>query len=635
MMELQDDLLAPRFAALAYPFDDSDWREVVGRARPEPWMRRHRRLAFAVALVVAAGVLVAAAFATGLADRFSAWVSGSPGRPAPAEVQRGFEQRNRAAYASFPAGTQLRLLLSRTAGGTTFSLLGFRNGDAYCLRLIRADHPNGIGRNECLRAEELSGVPALVAGDVWFSVGKPAKNINGVYGFASDDVRTVVIVRARGSERVPVVNNVFLSLNAQAAGSVQHHPLPNPVLAVHALLRNSSSRDVPYVSEGMGVVPGGKRLIVPSYFARPSPTQIPGPTKVVAPIAHPQIEWLLRREPRGKPLPPQRIMRVQFGRVIQPDPDDPIRIGVATGTIALPPGAPRPRNLQHRSICVIEFQPLALAAGSADCMPASFPNSPLALGSFLASPITHLNGFVADGITHVTAFLASGRVVQAALRDNVFAVAVSATELPGRIVGYDAHNRVAGIVDVPGNSVIKPCPKPTFTKPVSQLPAPKRWEKINLATLTVNGQHILGMTPQQVEVALGKPTVIRGNAQITNGVPIPEFRYGGSLPSTLGLSIGFSKKGVRIFANSLSYQSPSLVDAKLGHVLRMQPATLEQAIKRTYGTTLHVFLSYGSNPGLGCTAVLKELNAPSGISIGLNPYRPSRPYLIIRANAYG
>ena len=188
---------------------------------------------------------------------------------------------------------------------------------------------------------------------------------------------------------------------------------------------------------------------------------------------------------------------------------------------------------------------------------------------------------------------------------------------------------------MPGNSVIKPCPKPTFTKPVSQLPAPEPWEKINLATLTVNGQHILGMAPQQVEAALGKPTVIRGNAQVTNGVPIPEFRYGGSLPSTLGLSIGFSKKGARIFANSLSYQSPSLVDAKLGHVLRMQPAALEQAIKRTYGTTLHVFISYGSNPQLGCTAVLKERNAPSGISIGLNAYRPSRPYLIIRANAYG
>jgi hypothetical protein len=344
---------------------------------------------------------------------------------------------------------------------------------------------------------------------------------------------------------------------------------------------------------------------------------------------------LFRQEKRGTPLPPQRFMHVQFGRVIQPDPDDPIRIGIATGKITAPPGASGSHNQQARSICVIEFQPLALAAGGAGCIPASFPNGPLALGSFLASPITHLNGIAADGITHIRTYLSGGRIVQAALRDNVFSVAVPQAELPGKLVGYDAHNRVAAIVPLPGNAVAKSCPKATFTRPVSQLPAPEPWEKINLATLTVNRQHILGMTPQQVEAALGKPTVIRGNAQTTNGVPIPEFRYGGSQPSTFGLSVGFSKKGNRIFANSLSYQSPSLVDAKLGHVLRMQPTELQRAITRTYGSTLHVFISYGTNPGLGCTAVIKERNAASGISIGLNPYRPSRPHLDIRANAYG
>jgi hypothetical protein len=620
MMQIQDDLLAPRFAALANSRDDSDWREVVRRARPERWMRRHRRLAFALALIVAAGVLVAAAFATGIAGRFSAWVSGAPGRPAPPGLQRGFETRNRAAYASFPAGTKLRVLLSRKVSGTTFSLLGFRNGDAYCLRLVRADRPSAIGRNECLRAEELTGVPALVAGDVWFSVGAPAKNINGVYGFAADNVRALVVKRLRGADTVPVVNNVFLSLRGARAGSVQNHPLPNPVVAVEALLRRGGSENVPYVTNGGGVLPGGTRPAGPSYFAPPAQRAIPGPSKVTAPIAHPTISWLKKHEPRGQPLPKVRFSNPAFGRVIQPDPDDPVRIGIAVGA--------------KGALCDYYFTPLAPTTWGGGCG-SWFQLGPIRLGSTFESPIEHINGFVADGITHVTAFLASGRVVQAALRDNVFAVAVSESELPGRIVGYDAQNRVAGIAELQGNSVVKPCPTPTFTQPVSELPAPKPWEKINLATLTVNGQHILGMTPQQVEAALGKPTVIRGNAQISNGVPIPEFRYGGSLPSTLGLSVGFSKKGDRIFANSLSYQSPSLVDAKLGHVLRMQPAELEQAIKRTYGTTLRVFISYGSNPGFGCTAVLKERNAPSGISIGLNPYRPSRPYLDIRANAYG
>ena len=620
MMELQDDLLAARFAALAYSVDDSDWRDVIRRAQPEVWMRRHRRLAFALALVVAAGVLVAAAFATGIAGRFSAWVSGAPGIPAPPGLQQGFETRNRAAYASFPAGTKLRLLLSRRVAGTTFSLLGFRNGDAYCLRLIRVDHPSAIGRNECLRAEELTGVPAVVADHVWFSVGDPAENINGVYGFAADNVRALVVKRLRGQDTVPVVNNVFLSLHGARAGNVQNHPLPNPVVAVEALLRGGTSKNIPYVTDSGGVLPSGVRPAGPSYFGRSTHRAIPGPTRVTAPIAHPTISWLKKHEQRGKPLPNVHFSSPVFGRVIQPDPDDPVRIGIAIGA--------------KGALCDYYFAPLAPTTWGGGCGP-WFQFGPIRLGSWFESPISHFNGFVADGITHVTAFLAGGRIVQASLRDNVFEVAVSTAELPGRIVGYDANNRVAGIAELPGNPVLKSCPAPTFTAPVSALPSPKPWEKVDLATLTVNGQHILGMSPQEVEAALGKPTVIRGGAQITNGVPIPEFRYGGSLPSTLGLSIGFSKKGDRIFANSLNYQAPSLVDAKLGHILRTDPAKLEQAIKRTYGATLRVFLSYGSNPQFGCTAVLKERNAPSGISIGLNPYRPSRPYLTVRANAYG
>ena len=130
----------------------------------------------------------------------------------------------------------MRLLLSRPVGGTTFNLLGFRNGDAYCLRLARADRPNGIGRNECLRAEELRGRVALVAGDAYFSVGDPAQTVRGVFGFANDDVEAVSVRRTLGTERVPVENNVFLTLKAQPSGTVQRHPLPDHVLALTALL---------------------------------------------------------------------------------------------------------------------------------------------------------------------------------------------------------------------------------------------------------------------------------------------------------------------------------------------------------------------------------------------------------------
>jgi hypothetical protein len=74
-------------------------------------------------------------------------------------------------------------------------------------------------------------------------------------------------------------------------------------------------------------------------------------------------------------------------------------------------------------------------------------------------------------------------------------------------------------------------------------------------------------------------------------------------------------------------------DAKLGHILRMQPAALQQAILHTYGAVYRLYLSYGSNPSFGCTATLPQRSAPSGIGFGVNPYRPFRPYLTISANA--
>ena len=181
-------------------------------------------LAFAF---VFAGVLVAAAFATGLADRFSSWVSGSPGRPAPARVQRGFEQRNRAAYASFPAGRSCDCC---SAEGGRHDLQPARVPKRRCV--LPAPDPRRSSERD--RPERMPprrralGIPALVAGDAWFSIEKPAKRISGVYGFASDDVRSVVIVRARGSERVPVVNNVFLSLGAPGRGQRPAPSAPKP-----------------------------------------------------------------------------------------------------------------------------------------------------------------------------------------------------------------------------------------------------------------------------------------------------------------------------------------------------------------------------------------------------------------------
>jgi hypothetical protein len=178
-------------------------------------------------------------------------------------VQEGFNVRNRVSLAAFPVGTKLRLLLRERVSGTSFDLLGFRNGDAYCLRLVRTDRPGGRGSNQCLRADELHGHAALVADNAWFRVGSPEVSITGVYGFASDDVKSVRVTRARGASVALVTNNVCLSLRGQFSGTVQHHPAPNPVVAVAARLRNGQLRNIPYVIPGGGILPGGAR---PAWF---------------------------------------------------------------------------------------------------------------------------------------------------------------------------------------------------------------------------------------------------------------------------------------------------------------------------------------------------------------------------------
>jgi hypothetical protein len=589
-------------------------------------------LALAVAAVA---VITAAAFATGLAERFSSWINGKPGEPASAVEQQGFAARNRVSLAAFPAGTKLRLLLRQTVSGASFDLLGFRNGDAYCLRLVRTERPGAPGSNQCLRADELQGHVALVADNAWFRVGDPEISITGVYGFASDQVKAVRVTRARGTTIADVTNNVFVALAGQPTGTVQHHLPPNTVFAVAAELKDRSLRNIPYVVTGgagqSGILQGGKRPTVPSYFAPTRPGSIPGaPTVITSPIRSPRITWLARREKIGNPLPTQRYLTVTFGRVIQPDPDDPVRIGVAIGPAR---GMTYGHPVRGDWTCLIEFQTFR-KSGGAGCRPNLFSEGPISLGSWLESPITHFNGLVADGIVRVEAFLATGRRVPAALRDNVFSVAVPQAELPGEIVGYNRHGHVAGIAQLQGNAVSKPCPPAELTTPTPQLPAPRKWEQLDLATLTVAGAPMLGRTPDQVRAILGQPAVIRANAQQTNGVNIPEFRYGGTTQATLGLSVTFIKRGDQIVANALYFQAPALVEAKLGHILRLQPTRLQQLVQSSYGSRYRLSLGYGSNQ-LACTGTFRELTSAAGFSFGLNPYRPSRPYLQISANAAG
>ncbi len=140
---------------------EGDWQDVLGRvqrpARGRPRIAR-RPLQIAVAAAIALAV-VSVATPLGAAigrsfDGFSAWVTGSPGTPASPQAQQAFEQANARSWAGFLPGTRLRKLIETTAAGSTFTLYGFRSGDALCLRLV-ATGPAAGSNESCAPLQAL------------------------------------------------------------------------------------------------------------------------------------------------------------------------------------------------------------------------------------------------------------------------------------------------------------------------------------------------------------------------------------------------------------------------------------------------------------------------------------------------
>jgi len=258
------DELAPEVGV-----EEPAWEDVLIRAAlpdAHPVVRvcsggcilRRRRSVFALAALAALALIgVAVAVAAGGLHSFSAWLTGSPGKLAPAADQSGFAHRNAEAFAQFPAGTKVRLLGTTDVSGKVFNLLGFRDGASLCLRVVRADLPSGRGANECASLTELeqSPPPAVVLDSPWFSFGSPALSASGVYGFADDTVKKIEVVRERsGTQTVPVRSNAFLALLAHPSGTVGQHPPADadPITGVFAVRADGSRVRLGYIAEGGG-----------------------------------------------------------------------------------------------------------------------------------------------------------------------------------------------------------------------------------------------------------------------------------------------------------------------------------------------------------------------------------------------
>jgi hypothetical protein len=309
------------------PDREPAWEDVVRRAEAGTTGRASRRSphrqALALALAVfalAAGLAAVPATRDSLAavsrdafDGLSSWLGREPGKPASAEEQAGFDERNSASYAAFPADTRLRVLKRVKIAGRVYSLLGFRSGSSLCLRVVNAARPAKVGANQCVTRRELqlSSAPALVAADAFFRAGD--KNVDGLFGFADDTVSRVEARRSRGDRtQVAVANNAFVVLRARRSGTVRDHPPYDPIVKVAAIKRDGRRVAVPYLANGM--VDYTQASFVPSYlsFQRIGPTHLPGPTAPVAPFTGGTISWLDRREKRGQSWTPH-FPRERYG----------------------------------------------------------------------------------------------------------------------------------------------------------------------------------------------------------------------------------------------------------------------------------------------------------------------------------
>jgi hypothetical protein len=624
------------------------WDDVVRRAEVSTpprllWRRPHRRaLVFALVLCAVAGAAAAVpATRDGLAavgrdafDGLSSWLGREPGQPASAREQAGFDKRNAASYAEFPAGTKLRLLTRVRAGGRTYSLLGFRSHSSLCLRLVNASRPATPGANQCVTIRELerSPAPVSVAAGAFFRAAD--MNVDGIFGFADDTVARVEVKRQRGDRAsVPAANNAFVVLRARRAGTVRDHPPYDPIVQVRAIKRDGARVAVPYIASGM--VDYTHAPSVPSYlrWQRIGPADLPGPTAPAAPFTGGTIGWLDHREPRGQPWKPSfkheryGIGTKLFSRAIQPDPADPLRIGVFLVRVGKQSRVARTIRPGSLVLCQSELRPLGggTGYGCGRGKPWFRKGQPLTMSYQGPDQMTQIVGLAADQVSAINVFLASGRVVPAALKDNAFSFSAPTAQFPAKVVAYDGRRRPIWITVLNGAPKPTPCPP---ARPAPLQPA-RAYERIDLADLTINGQSLFGRSPAEVRSALGPPARIQTRS-VMNSHGEPTYYYGATTQQAAPLIVQFGWRQHRIRAISFTYNNTNVADAHLGSILRVQPEALQQKIRARYGPKYKLETPYGSVPEAfagGCSAAFTTRDGVVRISFGINPRAGARPTL--------
>ena len=421
--------------------EDANWPDALRRAGVRP--RRRRGATFALGLAATGLVLLATPLGSAVVrgvGGFSAWLTGEPGTRAPEPVQRELAEADRRSWAAFPETPDVRELIQTEVDGASYTLHGFRSGNAVCLRLTVRGIPGTGPQLACAPVSELRATRDLIVplkGNVGLGAVGPlprdpddpptVPRAIAAFGLAADEVRAVTLVSDSGPRAALVGEGAFL------------HVLPRPARRAR-------------VRRAVAVALDGRRQTVPIVvFAAREPTGIPalrprGPARVDHVVADGTIGWFVRREPRGEPFEGSHLGRFlprhtlgRFARLVQPDPLDFLRMIVAENDLG-----------ERAGVCYY-LVTRGGAGGTCASLSEVFRRGPLALTwgfSGQGQQFWIASGLASDDVARVAVFLATGERRDAPLKDNVVIVRLPAAKLPARIVGYDEAGRVVAVETV-------------------------------------------------------------------------------------------------------------------------------------------------------------------------------------------